>query len=110
MQHYSKSHYNLEELKKLLKEEETRIITRTAVKNARELGYISEEEIINEVLKLRKTDIYKTMTCYGDHTLWQDVYKRVNENNQKLYIKLQKSKDGKSVIISFKSDEQEKWR
>jgi len=46
------------------------------------------------------------MTTYGNSTIWQDVY-RTNDGNVGIYIKLQKSLDGKGVIISFKPLEEE---
>jgi uncharacterized protein YggU (UPF0235/DUF167 family) len=45
------------------------------------------------------------MDTYGDHTLWQDVYK-VTVDEKKLYIKLQISPDSKkAVIVQFKEDD-----
>ena len=41
------------------------------------------------------------MTMHGNSKIWQDVY-RSNDSEAGIYIKLQKSVDGKGVIISFK--------
>lgn len=62
---------------------------------------MSYEEIVEQVLTIKKSDIYKTMTSHHDHNLWQDVYKPI-VNGIDFYIKLQKSHDGKCVVVSFK--------
>ena len=101
-EHFKKAHYNLEELKELIKDPVTRVITDTARKNAyNELGLVDDDEIVDQVLNLKSTDIYKTMTSHYNHKLWQDVYKpRVG--GKELYIKLQKSPDGNGVVVQFK--------
>ncbi len=101
-----KPHYNLEELKELVRKERW-IVTRKAEMGAVELGF-SHCEIREIILNLRREDFYKSMTSYRNHKLWQDVYKpRVlsNEEYIELYLKLQKSSDEKCVVISFKRSE-----
>jgi len=98
---YKQSHYNLVELKELIRNPKTRIITDTARKNSYAIGLVDEEEIVEQVLNLKTTDIFKTMTAYYDNTLWQDVYKPTI-NGVAVYIKLQKNKKGDGVVIQFK--------
>ncbi len=98
---FGKATYNLYELQELLKNTETGIITRECYTNAVSLGYSSREDIVNRVLQLRPNEIYKTMTAEQRPGLWQDVYLS-NEGLLTLYIKLQKSYDGKGVVIQFK--------
>jgi motility quorum-sensing regulator/GCU-specific mRNA interferase toxin len=98
---YKKAHYDLDELKTLIENPKTCIITKSSEKTAQELGFITYDEIVEQVLKIKKSDIYKTMTTHYDHTLWQDVYKPI-VNGMDCYIKLQKSHDGKGVVVSFK--------
>jgi len=62
---------------------------------------VSEEDIVERCLALKRKEIYKTMTCHGNHRLWQDVYKSV-EGAETLYIKLQIGADGKGVVVQFK--------
>lgn len=97
---YKHSHYNLEELKNLIKNPETRVITGLARRNGFKLGLVSDEDFVEQVLKLNTTDLYKTMTCNHDHETWQDVYKPVIEGVT-VYVKLQKA-NGKGVVIQFK--------
>jgi len=102
-----KSHYDLEELKELVRKERW-IVTKTAEKRAVELG-LSHYEIKEIILSLRQEDFYKSMTSYRDYKLWQDVYKPkvlIREEYIELYIKLQKSPDEKCIIISFKQSEE----
>ncbi|MBN2436275.1 MAG: type II toxin-antitoxin system MqsR family toxin [Spirochaetes bacterium] len=101
MEHFSKSHYDLDELKALIEKPETRVITKKARVNAATLGFATKEDIVEQVLKIKRTDIYKTMTVDDDYTLWQDVY-RPTINNVVCYIKLQKSHSGNGVVIQFK--------
>jgi len=101
-------HYHLRRLQELVSRKETRQITQRARKEAFGCGYLGDGEIVREVLKLKNNpDFQKSMTADNDHTLWQDVYKVTRQHplhpdqEQKLYIKLQESKDGTGVVISF---------
>lgn len=103
-----KPHYDLEELKRLVRQGRWRP-TKTAEKDAVALG-LSRAEIEEVVLSLRPGDFYKSMTSIYNHSLWQDVYKpRINlperEESLELYVKLQKSADEKCIVISFKQSE-----
>ena len=101
-----KPHYDLEELKELIRKENW-IVTRKAEIGAVELG-LSRYEIKEIVLNLRREDFYKSMTSYRNYKLWQDVYKPkvlIQEEYIELYIKLQRSFDERCVVISFKRSE-----
>lgn len=98
---YGVSHYNLNELKDLLKKPETRIITQLSRREAVSLGYASDSDMANRIQNLRDDEIYKTMESEKCPGLWQDVY-RTSDGSVEIYIKLQKSFDGKGVIIQFK--------
>lgn len=99
--------YSLEELQKLIANKKTQIITTTCRRNAHALG-ISDTEIIEIVLSITSRDFYKSMTEYEDYKIWQDVYKP-RHGDLDLYIKLQKSTDGKGVVIQLKQSEDERW-
>ncbi len=100
---WGKAHYDLNELQMLIGNPRTRDITRTAIRDASSLGY-SPEEMVDVVMKLKKSNIYKTAEAYQSHGLWQDFYK-INDSSRDLLVKIQKGKDGSGVIISFKEDE-----
>ena len=73
------------------------------LQNASSVRIIGREEIVARLLKLQPNEIYKTMTADLKPGLWQDVYK-TQEAGTPLYIKLQKSYDGKGVVIQLKRD------
>lgn len=54
---------------------------------------------LSEMLALKPTDFYKSMTTYADHALWQDVY-RPHTKAGKVYLKLTVIED--VLIVSFK--------
>lgn len=78
-----------------------RIVT-TAITGAFLLG-MDEEDIHDCVLSLTANDFHKTMPSSQKPGLFQDVYKPVYENVG-IYLKLQGSPDGKTVVISFKRE------
>jgi motility quorum-sensing regulator / GCU-specific mRNA interferase toxin len=92
------AHYSLDSIKQMIIHQEMRIITASAFKDAFNLG-LGEDEIIDTVLKLKPSHLYKSMTTNVDHTIWQDVY-YIKNCEIDLYIKLQITE--KSVVISFK--------
>lgn len=100
-----KPHYSLEQLQRLLADERTRFITRTCKLNAAEIGYFSDEMIVERVQRLTRKEFYKSMTVNTDSKVWQDVYKSADEDRS-LYIKLQLAATGdeKAVVIQFKTD------
>lgn len=103
--------YDLQELKELLKKEETREVMQRDRRAAAKLGYADEEEMVKRALKLHPEEFFKTMPSKIYSNLMQDVYYTHDEpnewgrKNKELYIKLQKSFNGKAIIISFKESE-----
>ena len=91
-------HCSLEKVKALLAEEKVRV-TRVALAGAELLG-IDYDEMQNIVGKLNRSDFYKSMTTYGDHKIWQDVYRLTVDPYGDLYIKLTVIDD--VLIVSFK--------
>lgn len=96
----NKPHYDLGELKKLVDNEDTRIITDPSLAEATAINF-SLTEIIDTVRSLEPRDFYKTMLSKTFRNSWQDVYRPIKKDI-KLYVKLQKSFNGKCVVISFK--------
>lgn len=72
--------------------------TATAVQCARQLGFRGDA-MFEEILKLERSEFYKSMTTYENHKVWQDVY-RHNCRAGMLYIKLTVLND--VLIVSFK--------
>jgi len=54
------------------------------------------------VCKLTKQNLYKSMTTYRDHTVWQDVYHAMTPTGIMAYIKLTGYTDGRPPVIQFK--------
>lgn len=79
------------------------VVTRTAVETASAM-LCDREDIRNCVLGLSDADFYKSMPARKFQGLWQDVY-RTHYRSWPVYVKLQLSKRGQAVVISFKLDE-----
>ena len=90
--------YDLDKIKKLLCDSCKYYVTMEAHRGAAEMGYTDDEAIIDVVENIEQDDFYKSMLAEKVPGLWQDVY-RVTDNDKKVYIKLQISKDGKKVVI-----------
>lgn len=92
------AHYPLAEVQALVKEGNVRA-TRTALGGAAALG-LSFHAMKDVILNLETGDLYKSMTSYGDSTVWQDVYHFPSEEAGDIYLKLSVI-DG-VLIVSFK--------
>lgn len=103
---YNKSHYDLDQIKELIITGNCRV-TIPALDGGVALGFSDRSAIMDRVLRLAKSEIYKTMPAKNlSHPgLWQDVYK-TSEDGCRIYIKLQLSPVNGAVIISFKEDEE----
>jgi hypothetical protein len=94
--------YDLEKIKKLLKNTESRQVMQRDRQEAVRLGYADDEDMVNRALKLRPEEFHKTMPSeYHFSNSKQDVY-YTRDETKLLYIKLSISFNGKAVIISFK--------
>jgi len=90
--------YDLLQIKKILCDSASVYITTVAFRGAVELGYMDEEAIISVLEDLGNEDFYKTMPAEKIPGFWQDVYHFCDGQN-KIYIKLQLSPDGKKVVV-----------
>ena len=100
-----KPHYFLVKLKKLFRDPKTRMVTDKAFSNAVSLGYTEVNRLIDVIEHLDNRNFYKAMTSYSDNKVWQDVYKVIDDQNNKIYLKLQLSMDRKkAILIQFKED------
>lgn len=96
--------YDLEEIKELLKKEETCVVKRRDRQEAVRLGYADDDDMVKRVLKLVPSEFKKTMPSKKIANLMQDVYNTC-DGSRTLYIKLQiifNGKEWKGVIVSFK--------
>ena len=70
------------------------------------MGYMDEDDMQGIIDRLKSAYFYKSMTAYHDNKIWQDVYRFQDDDDRRLYIKLQLSPDRKkAVLIQMKKDE-----
>lgn len=94
-------YYPLEEVKRLLLNSDTRIITRRDRKAAADLGYADDDAMVARVLQLTLNDFKKQMPSDDMPGYMLDVYKPTEPDGTKLYIKLQ-IREISGVLVSFK--------
>jgi len=99
-----KPHYVLSKLKALFTYRKTRIITKKAHKGAAAMGYMDDDDITSVISSLCSEHFIKSMTTYQSNKIWQDVY-RCQDGEKSLYIKLQLSDNGETILIQMKKDE-----
>ena len=75
-------------------------ITRTAQRNAEDLGF-ERENIYEVVSTMERKHFYKSMTSYANHKIWQDVY-HVPYGNMILYVKFTQNTIAEFTLLSFK--------
>lgn len=52
---------------------------------------------------LQRNMLYKSMTTYDNHRIWQDVY-HINSHGLEIYIKVSYHYDRRPPVISFKEN------
>ena len=101
-----RAHYPLEEIKAQFSDpDRLDHLTVSARNGARALGF-SDEDMVQVIQQLTSRDLYKSMTSYHDHTLWQDVYLPTYRDVD-LYVKFTAGDDGHYWLLSFKENEQQ---
>ncbi|WP_422411634.1 MULTISPECIES: type II toxin-antitoxin system MqsR family toxin [unclassified Endozoicomonas] len=90
-------HCKLPVVKSLIEPTKVRF-TGSALSGAAGLG-LDSSGIIDVVLTLNPRDFYKSMTTYGDHRVWQDVYKPIIPADE-VCLKLTVTDD--VLVVSFK--------
>lgn len=96
-----KPHYLLKEIHRAVATPGSRPFTKTALDGGRALG-LTEREMREMVLSVSTDDFYKSMTTYGDHSIWQDVYRFEDESVGTIYIKFSIA-TGRPPVIQFKT-------
>lgn len=90
-------HCKLSVVKTLIDAGQVRI-TQSAILGGRMLG-LDADDMVATVLALTPADFYKSMTTYGDHRVWQDVYRPTTPVGD-VYVKL--TVIDAVLIVSFK--------
>lgn len=93
-------HYDLAVIKTEVRRRGRKAFTKTAEKTGLDLGF-SFTEMRDIVFELQNRMLYKSMTSYDDHRVWQDVY-HINSKDLEIYIKVTYRPGGGPPIISFK--------
>ena len=74
--------------------------TGTALKSAAGLGF-GRAEIVATLQTMQRSQFNKSMTSFGDHRVWQDVY-HVPSPAGLLYVKFTADAVTEFVLLSFK--------
>lgn len=93
-------HYDLAVVKADVRRLGWRAFTHTARRTGTALE-LTLEEMQEVIFKLQRNMLYKSMTTYGDHRIWQDVY-HIKSHDLEIYIKVSYHYDRRPPVISFK--------
>lgn len=94
--------YAIEDVKRAILLERY-LITQSVARGAAILC-LDEDDIRNCVLGIKERDFYKSMPSIKRPGLSQDVYK-CECAGFAIYLKVQMTRDGRAVVVSFKRDE-----
>jgi motility quorum-sensing regulator / GCU-specific mRNA interferase toxin len=92
--------YDLEAFKAAFASADKLHATSTAIKGAAALGF-GRAEIVETIQAMQRPYFYKSMTSFGDHRIWQDVY-HVPSAAGLLYVKFTADAVTEFVLLSFK--------
>ncbi len=79
--------------------------TGSAVRGAAAIG-LGRAEIVATIQTMQRAHFYKSMTSYGDHRVWQDVYHVPSEAGT-LYVKFTADAVTEFLLLSFKEKDDE---
>lgn len=92
--------YDLAVIKADVRRLGAKAFTRAAKEAGKQLDLdISEMQAV--VFKLQNRMLYKSMTTYADHRVWQDVY-HIHSHGLEIYIKVTYCSGSNPPVISFK--------
>ncbi|XVJ49858.1 type II toxin-antitoxin system MqsR family toxin (plasmid) [Pseudomonas sp. UBT] len=93
-------HYDLAVVKADMRRLGAQAFTRAARDSGKNLDLdISEMQAV--VFELQNRMLYKSMTTYADHRVWQDVY-HIHSHGLEIYIKVTYCSGSNPPVISFK--------
>ena len=95
-------HYRLTEVQATVADRTSRPFTRTALQGGLSLG-LTESDMRQVVLSLKRADFYTSMTTHADQQLWQDVYHGKTVDGVLVYIKITGFSDSRPPVIQFKA-------
>lgn len=93
-------HYDLAVIKADVRRLGKRAFTLAAKETGWHLG-LDIHEMQEVIFELQNRMLYKSMTTYADHRVWQDVY-HINSHGLEIYIKVTYCAAGNPPVISFK--------
>jgi motility quorum-sensing regulator / GCU-specific mRNA interferase toxin len=80
-------------------------VTGSAVRSAAAIGF-GRAEIVATIQTMQRVHFYKSMTSFGDHRIWQDVYHVPSEAGT-LYVKFTADAVTEFLLLSFKEKDDE---
>ena len=92
--------YDLEAIKAVFSTVVGLKVTGSALRGAAALGFGSHE-IVAVIQSIERHHFHKSMTSYGDHHVWQDVYYVPSEQGT-LYVKFTTDAVTEFLLLSFK--------
>ena len=92
--------YDLKAVQTALNGVDRLAITVSAFRDALAMGF-DRTEIVDVIQSLTHAMFYKSMTTYGDHRVWQDVY-HATVDGLVLYVKIQADVVTAFRVMSFK--------
>jgi len=92
--------YDLDALKSSFREAKTLTAARSAISSAAALG-CGRAEVVSVIQTIKPRDFQKSMTSYGNHRVWQDMY-YVPSEMRELYVKFTVGIVSDFLLLSFK--------
>ena len=92
--------YDIEAIKQAIGSEGTLAMTRTAIRDAKALGF-DRGDVVGIIRGIGSRMFFKSMTTLADHHIWQDVY-HVPIRDFVLYVKFQADLVTEFQVMSFK--------
>jgi motility quorum-sensing regulator / GCU-specific mRNA interferase toxin len=92
--------YDLAAIKLAIGTLDTLAMTVSALRDATALGF-DRGAIVGTILGIERGMFFKSMTTFGDHRVWQDVY-HVPAPRLTLYVKFQGDVITEFKVVSFK--------
>ena len=92
--------YDLDAIKSAFSSVGSLSITSTAYRDAALLGF-NRQKIVEIIGQIDRKMFFKSMTTFGDHRVWQDVY-HVPQGGLTLYVKLQAGMVTGFTVMGFK--------
>ncbi len=96
-------HYDLDRIKSVFATAGSLKATSSATRGALALG-MDRDAIVATIQTTKRAHFRKSMTSYGNSTVWQDVYS-VPSASGVLYVKFTVGADGKFLLLSFKEED-----